>query len=89
MLIDREDGPVPPPLRSGSPSAAAESFSVLSDVTDIDPGSCEKETARGRLGYVANTGAVFDLAFHMVLGLSSSGQWRVVEVDFVQHEIVR
>jgi len=60
ILIDPEDGPAPPPLRSGSPSAATKSFPVLSVDTDIDLGSREKVIMRGRLGYLANAGVVFD-----------------------------
>ena len=77
MLIDPEDGPAPPPLRSGSPRAATKSFPILSADMDIDLGSCEKVKMRGRLGYLANMGVVFDFVFcdvggEVLLGSSHS-----------------
>src|SRR5882757_8465139 len=60
ILVETVDGPAPPPLRSGSPRATTKSFPVLSAATDIDFGSCEKVIARGRLRYLAKSGAVFD-----------------------------
>lgn len=77
ILIDPEDGPEPPPLRSGSPRAATKSFPVLFVDTDMDLGSCEKVMVRGRLGYLANVGAVFNLVFCDVGGeeLADSSSW--------------